>query len=405
MERYTLPELADRAGLTLEDVHQLIEAGVLEPTPDQTVPTTALNRVRLAHALTQDLPLADLARAIESGSLHFRFVDALFRNPVPLESQTYGEVVEGLGLSFDDLEQLFANWELPAPSPDQRLRRDDLQLLEALRLLSEQGVDVPSFLGRSRFLGENMRRLAESQVRSFGTEIVEPLLASGTPMLEVLEKIAPMSGAIQPAGEELVGWLHWRHFEGAVVHEAVQLLETLMEEAGFAPPRPAHPPAIAFLDVGGYTRLPEDVPDEESAEVAAGLTRIVWSASHSRGGRPVKFLGDGVMFHFEEPREAVVSALDILQQLEDASLPTARVGINAGPVVFRDGDYYGRTVNLASRIVDYARPREVLVSEEVVRGTPDGIEFESIGDIALKGILEPIPLYKAGRTHEQSLHS
>jgi adenylate cyclase len=395
MERYTLPELADRAGLTLEEVRQYVEAGVLEPTPDETVPTTALNRVRLAHALTQDLPLADLARAIESGAIHFRFVDALFANPVPLESQTYGEYVDGLRISFDDLEQLYVIWELPAPSPDQRLRKDDLQLLEALRLLSQQGVDVASFLGRSRFLGENMRRLAQSQVRTFVTEMVEPLLASGTPILQVLEKIAPMSGAIQPAGEELVGWLHWRHFEGAVVHEAVQLLETLLEEAGFAPPRPAHPPAIAFLDVGGYTRLPEDAPDEEAAEVAAGLTRVVVSASQPHGGRPVKFLGDGIMFHFQEPREAVLSSLEILDRLEEASLPTARIGINAGPVVFRDGDYFGRTVNLASRIVDYARPREVLVSEEVARESMEGVRFESIGDIALKGVLEPIPLYRA----------
>ncbi|MEX2102705.1 MAG: hypothetical protein WD805_01985, partial [Gaiellaceae bacterium] len=91
MERYTLPELADRAGMTLEDVHSYVEAGVLEPTPDQTVPTTALNRLRLAHALTQDLPIENLASAIEAGSLHFRFVDALFANPVPLEPQTYGE--------------------------------------------------------------------------------------------------------------------------------------------------------------------------------------------------------------------------------------------------------------------------------------------------------------------------
>lgn len=395
MTRYTLPELADRAGMTLEEVHAFIDAGVLEPTPDQTVPTTALNRVRLAHALTQDLPLPDLARAIESGSLHFRFVDALFANPVPLEPQTYGEYVDGLRLSFDDLEQLYVIWELPAPAPDQRLRKDDLQLLEALRLLSEQGVDVASFLGRSRFLGENMRRLAQSQVRTFVTEMVEPLLASGTPILEVLEKIAPMSGAIQPAGEELVGWLHWRHFEGAVVQEAVQLLETLLEDAGFAPPRPAHPPAIAFLDVGGYTRLPEDAPDEEAAEVSAGLTRVVVSASQPRGGRPVKFLGDGIMFHFQAPQEAVLSSLEILDRLEEASLPTARIGINAGPVVYRDGDYFGRTVNLASRIVDYARPREVLVSEEVARESMEGVRFESIGDIALKGLLEPIPLYRA----------
>jgi adenylate cyclase len=391
--RYTLPELAERAGLTLEEVHALIEAGVLAPYPDQTVPTTALNRVRLAHALTQDIPLENLARAIESDSLHFRFVDALFANPVPLEPTTYGEMAEQLGIEFNTLAQLYTTWELPAPSPDQQLRKDDVQMLDALRLLARQGVDVPSFLGGTRFFGENMRRLAESQVRSFVTEIVEPMLGSGKSILEVLEQAAPMSGKIQPAGEELVGWLHWRHFEAAVVHETVQLLETLMEQAGFAPPRPAHPPAIAFLDVGAYARLSGETGEE--VDLAAGLAEVVWGASQPHGGKPVKFLGDGVMFHFAEPRAAVLTALDIVAELERTDMPPARVGINAGPVVFRDGDYFGRTVNLASKITEYARPREVLVSEEVVRETTDGVRFEPIGDIALQGLLEPVPLFRA----------
>lgn len=391
--RYTLPELAERAGLTLEQVHELIEAGVLAPYPDQTVPTTALNRVRLAHALTQDIPLENLARAIESKSLHFRFVDGLFANPVPLEPITYGEIAEQLGVEFDDLAQLYTTWELSAPSPDQQLRKDDVQMLDALRLLSRQGVEVASFLGGTRFFGENMRRLAESQVRSFVTEIIEPMLSSGTSILDVLEQTAPMSGKIQPAGEELVGWLHWRHFEATVVHEVVQLLETLMEQAGFAPPRPAHPPAIAFLDVGGYARLSGETGEE--VDLAAGLAEVVWGAPQPHGGKPVKFLGDGVMFHFAEPRAAVLTALDIVAELERTDMPPARVGISAGPVVFRDGDYFGRTVNLASKITEYARPREVLVSEEVVRETANGVRFEPIGNIALKGVLEPLPLFRA----------
>jgi adenylate cyclase len=392
-DRYTLPELAERAGLTLEQVHELIDAGVLAPYPDQTVPTTALNRVRLAHALTQDIPLENLARAIESKSLHFRFVDGLFANPVPLEPTTYGEIAKQLGVDFKDLSHLYTTWELPAPSPDQQLRKDDVQMLDALRLLSQQGVDVASFLGGARFFGENMRRLAESQVRSFVTEIIEPMLGSGKSILEVLEQTAPMSGKIQPAGEELVGWLHWRHFEAAVVHETVQLLETLMEQTGFAPPRPAHPPAIAFLDVGAYARLSGETGEE--VDLAAGLAEVVWGASQPHGGKPVKFLGDGVMFHFAEPRAAVLTALDIVAELERTDLPPARFGINAGPVVFRDGDYFGRTVNLASKITEYARPREVLVSEEVVRETTDGVRFEPIGDIALQGLLEPVPLFRA----------
>ena len=79
------------------------------------------------------------------------------------------------------------------------------------------------------------------------------------------------------------------------------------------------------------------------------------------GGNPVKWLGDGVMFHFDDPSAAVLTGLDLVEQTPAAVDVRARVGINAGNVIFRDGDYFGRTVNVASRIADYARPGEVLV--------------------------------------------
>ena len=52
--------------------------------------------------------------------------------------------------------------------------------------------------------------------------------------------------------------------------------------------------------------------------------------------------------------------------MAEAGLPPAHVGLHAGPVIFQEGDYYGQTVNVASRIADYARPGEVIVSQEVV---------------------------------------
>ena len=81
----------------------------------------------------------------------------------------------------------------------------------------------------------------------------------------------------------------------------------------------------------------------------------------------MKWLGDGVMFYFREPTDAVLAALDMVEGVASHDLPPARVGLHAGPVVFQDGDYFGRTVNLAARIADYARPGEVVVSQEVGR--------------------------------------
>jgi adenylate cyclase len=110
----------------------------------------------------------------------------------------------------------------------------------------------------------------------------------------------------------------------------------------------------------------------------------------------VKWLGDGVMMHFNEPGPAVVAALELMQGVASAGLPPAHVGIHAGPVLSQEGDYYGQTVNLASRIADYARPGEVLVTQEVVVASSDvGVRFTAIGPAELKGVSRVVQLHSA----------
>ena len=118
----------------------------------------------------------------------------------------------------------------------------------------------------------------------------------------------------------------------------------------------------------------------------------------NHGGKPVKWLGDGVMFHFRDPGPGVLAALEMVEGAREVDLPPAHVGLHAGPVLFQEGDYFGRTVNVASRIADYARQGEVLVSQDVVDATEGlPVEFESIGPVELKGLTEAIPLSVARR--------
>ena len=72
------------------------------------------------------------------------------------------------------------------------------------------------------------------------------------------------------------------------------------------------------------------------------------------------------MLYFPDPARGVMASLDMVEHAEGEGLPPARAGIHAGPVIFQEGDYFGRTVNIASRIADYAGPGEVLVTQEVV---------------------------------------
>jgi adenylate cyclase len=178
---------------------------------------------------------------------------------------------------------------------------------------------------------------------------------------------------------------------------AVETLEVALERAGLY--RRLHsPPAVSFLDLTGYTRLTEVHGDQAAADLAAQLRSVVRRTALEQGGEVIKWLGDGVMSFFKDPASSVASGLELIDRAKTGSLPPARVGIHAGPVIFQEGDYFGRTVNIASRIADFAPPGEVVVSREVVEAIGDGgFEFTEIGPVDLKGVEHPLMLYTAHR--------
>ena len=189
-------------------------------------------------------------------------------------------------------------------------------------------------------------------------------------------------------GHEANGWMK-NIFEG---------FEATLTAAGAHTPLD-RPPAICFLDLTGYTRITEERGDEAAADLAARLARIVQRTSAQHDGRVVKWLGDGVMFRFRDPGSGVLAALEMVGQASQAGLPPAHVGLHAGPVLFQAGDFFGRTVNAAARIADYARQGEVLVSQEVVDASGGiGVEFTEIGPVELKGLAGALRLHVARRT-------
>ena len=119
--------------------------------------------------------------------------------------------------------------------------------------------------------------------------------------------------------------------------------------------------------------------------------------SLEHGGKPIKWLGDGVMFHFPDPGPGVRAALEMVSGLATAGLPPCHVGLHAGPVLYQEGDYFGQTVNLSARIADYARANEVLVSAAVADASQDdGVTFDDIGPVELKGVSGTVHLLRAG---------
>ena len=67
-------------------------------------------------------------------------------------------------------------------------------------------------------------------------------------------------------------------------------------------------------------------------------------------------------------------------------------------MIFQDGDYFGRTVNIAARIAEYARPGEVVVSQAVVDAAEASpVTFTEVGPVELKGVGGSIVLHTARR--------
>jgi adenylate cyclase len=154
--------------------------------------------------------------------------------------------------------------------------------------------------------------------------------------------------------------------------------------------------AICFLDITGYTRLTQEWGDDRAANLASTVERLVQRISVQRGGKTIKWLGDGVMFYFDEPGDGVLAALEMVDGLAAAELPPAHVGLHAGPVLFQEGDYFGQTVNLSARIADYARLGEVLVSQAAANANREsGIVFGDIGSVELKGVSGTVHLLRA----------
>jgi len=155
---------------------------------------------------------------------------------------------------------------------------------------------------------------------------------------------------------------------------------------------------MCFLDITGFTRLTQEYGDAAAARLAEQLGPIVQRTSVRYGGRPVKWLGDGVMVYFPNPGLGVTAALEMVVSVAEAGLPPAHVGLHAGPVIFQEGDYYGQTVNIASRIADYAQAGEVIVSQEVVDASAGAaVTFREVGPVELKGVSGAMRLHAASR--------
>ncbi len=400
MGRFTREELAQRAGVSVDFVGRLVELRIVFPG-DGSSPFSGgdVRTARFVHGLEQGgVPLEAVGSAVRSGALSFAFFDASYWDRFGgLTAKTYRELSAETGLSLDLLQAIRESMGFARPDPDDPVREDELDALPLVRTLIGMGAD-PAVLERHvRIWGESIRRIAEADGNFWRSQVEMPLLKAGLSWSDMVRAASEATEAMAPLLDPALLSLYHAQSEHTWMANLVEAVEATLEQAGLHR-SVGHPPAMCFLDLSGYTLLTEERGDEAAAQMAATLGKLVQRGSHARGGRPVKWLGDGVMVYFKDSGPAVLFALEMREDVPVADLPPAHVGVAAGPVIFQDGDYFGRTVNMAARIAAHANAGQVLVSDDVVQDSTDsGVEFVDIGSVELKGVSRPVRLHEARR--------
>ena len=395
MPAYAPEDAAERAGVEPAYLARLVDLGILAPDEQGRFSPGAVRRVIMAQSLDDaGIPLDGVAAAIQRGALSLDFLDtAAYERFAALAPETFRQASERTGIPLELVLAIREAIGLAQASPDDRLREDELAIVPHLQLQVDEGFRPVAIERLLRVQGDSTRRIADQEGAWWHSEVIEPAMAAG----KGAEAFANPDLADRNAvlAERAVLAMYHAHQARVWTATLIDGFETMLDKAGLHS-RLERPPAICFLDITGYTRLTQERGDDAAADLAATLARLVQRSSVRHGGKPIKWLGDGVMFFFRDPGPGVRAALEMVDGLATAGLPPAHVGLHTGPVLFQAGDYFGQTVNLSARIADYARPGEVLVSQAVADAAQEtGIAFANIGPVELKGVTGTTHLLRA----------
>ena len=276
---------------------------------------------------------------------------------------------DGTGLPEEELRHIWRSLGFPDPQPGEKVFSDvDLGNLAAVADLMHSGVVSPEVTyGMTRVIGSSMARIASALIDAVSaqTDRVEAAVVEDADVAEVLEPVASEAGGFLPMFPEVLAQVWRRHLQVAARRRLLR-----------GDPEDGPGQIVGFADLVGFTALAQQVTDEELAEVVDQFERLAYDVVVAGGGRVVKMIGDEVMFLADDPVFAAEIALGLAEASRDAAeLSDVRVGMAVGPVIEREGDAFGATVNLASRATAIAYPGTVVVSPDLRELLEDRPEY------------------------------
>jgi class 3 adenylate cyclase len=274
------------------------------------------------------------------------------------------------------------------------IREDDFAILGLVAEAVELGASPDRVIRIIRSIAQTAARLTDLQRDWVDEVLLAPAIERTGSPIAALKETSTVRLRYREIGKEVTGLLMDRLVDDAIFRNLVELTERTLSEVGIHPT--GQQQTVAFIDISDYTRLSEERGDAESASQATRLAEFVDKLARQHGGRLVKALGDGAMVYASNQWAGLSIALGAVSSAESAGLWPLHAGVNSGPMVRRDGDFFGAAVNIASRAADIAGPGEVVVTENVVSGVDgSGNTFIPLGEPKLKNVRTPLPLFRA----------
>ena len=386
----TLPQVAARAGVSPATVRRWLARGLVPGYDGRWTPAAAAYVRVVARLRARGHTLAQIKRASDRGQLAPSPLEDLLRGSEG--RYTLREVARASGLPPALIERILAAMGLSSLA-EQPMSEEDLEMMRYVSAMLAAGLPSVAFLQLARVYGQALGQIADAEVRLVHLYVHEPLMREEMPSVQIAEEMEELVRELIPFVVPLMSYVHNRylaHFveQDVIGHMQAELAESASEEGRLRV-------AIAFADLAGYARLTVERGDEEALEAVERFVEAV-EQTLPHDARVIKTLGDEVMVVGTDPAALTGWAVDLQADVAHGQ-PPPRIGIHYGEALYRDGDYYGREVNQAARVVARAAGGEVLVTRPVVdmAAGADGVSFQRIGEIGLKGFPEPTELFTA----------
>ncbi len=388
-ERISLSEAARRSGVPQSTLKRWAEEKIIPVRKGRWTPAAAAQARVVARMRDRGYALDDLKEAGREGRLAFAFAEDLFAEE---EGElTVDSIARDTGMEVELIERILAMMGTPGVG-QANLTPADAMALRICGEVLEAGFPLVAFLQLVRVYVQSLRRIAEAEVRLFHLYVHEPLIRDGLPELQMAEAMGNLAAEIMPLAAPLSEYLHNRYLRYYIEQDVVGHMETTGEQTTAEIELGQIPVTLCFIDLTGFTAFTEEEGDIEALDVVENFVETV-EATLPRDATIVKTIGDEVMVVSPDPASLTEWAVAFLGRFDRR--PQPRVGIHNGDAVYRDGDYFGNSVNLAHRIVNRALAGEVLVTDRVAASleTRPGMRLEPIGEVSLKGFPVPTALF------------